>query len=116
MNECVAKEFVVFYYNCLNSGNFETLKPYITNHSTYIRNHKTFKGVDDIRVNCFLYPHKYTVNIENVDVLLNGDRRANIMVSGYINDLYYFTEYIHFAYSNSKTFWVHSSILHVNTR
>jgi len=116
MNEAVAKEFINFYYNTLNSANIESLKPYITQHTTYIRNNQKFRGFDQVHLNCFNYPHKYNVNINEADVLLNGDRRANIVVSGFINDLYYFTEYIHFAYSNNKTFWIHSSILHVNTR
>ena len=116
MNESVAKEFVLFYYNTLNSTQIQTLKPYILSHTTYIRNRQTCRGFDQIYTNCFQFPNKYSVDIVDIDVLLNGDRRANIVVSGFINDLYYFTEYIHLAYSNSKTYWIHSSILHVNVK
>jgi hypothetical protein len=49
--------------------------------------------------------------------MINGDRRANILLSYIMFDLdgnyYNVSQFILLAYSNNKEFWIHSSILNL---
>tara|TARA_B110000261_G_scaffold161089_1_gene201909 strand:- start:1905 stop:2264 length:360 start_codon:yes stop_codon:yes gene_type:complete len=117
MNENVVNEFVTFYYNCLNTKSEHLLSPYLKNNTKIIRNNCEFTGVENILNGisvlngisslCYYTPLKY-------NVMMNGDRRANIIVSGKINGtMLYFSEFILLSLSNRKEYWIHSSIFQV---
>lgn len=111
MNEDIVKEFVHFYYKCLNEHTLDLLKPHLKENSKYIRHDTVLNGTASIldgvtRDEICYTPLKYTI-------LINGDRRANVLISGEINNHMKYTEYLLFSLSNKKEYWIHSSILHI---
>jgi hypothetical protein len=111
MNTDIINKFLNFYYCSINSHLIENIKPHVRDASCFIRNKKQFKGVSNIINHLNECKNNIFMPIDT-DILLNGERRANIMVYGSINDIP-FVEYIHFAYGNDKQYWIHSSILKI---
>ena len=115
MNKDIVGEFVHFYYKCLNDSKTELLVPHLKDNSHFIRHnielHGTHNIVSQITQNCVKYsPVK-------IDIMINGDRRANILITGTIHNgntsTHKFSEYLLFSFSNKKEYWLHSSILHL---
>jgi hypothetical protein len=107
-----------FYYNNLNTKENDMSKhliPHLKQHSVFIRDSKQLKGEKQIVETIFKTSYHFVP--QKVDILLNGERRANVMVSGQVlsgssdKALNYFSEYFHFAYGNDKQYWIHTSIL-----
>lgn len=112
LNETTIKQFLEFYYNAINSKSPALLVPHLKEHTTFVRNKTHFKGGNNI-VNLLSILHtNVSIIPKDMDVLLNGHRRANIMISGMCDDKP-FTEFIHFAFGNDKQYWIQSSILHI---
>jgi hypothetical protein len=110
MNEAIVKEFVEFYYGCLNQQNTTALIPHLKDHSSFIRDQSSLSGIDNVingitKDGIFYNPIK-------CNIVLNGSRRANILISGKINKSINYCEYILLSLSNKKEFWIHSSMLH----
>ena len=115
MNEIIADKFIKLYYGHLNNHAIAQLIPHLRECSTYVRDNVTIKGRDNIQnmLNQFGQVH---FEPKQMTILVNGDRRANIMVSGIMvsgisNTKYTFCEFMHLAYGNDKNYWIHSSIL-----
>jgi hypothetical protein len=117
LNKEIVTNFVQFYYQCLNSNNVDALLTHIKSHSVFVRDggvhHKGPVQIENLlRENCDtgqFMPLKF-------DFLLNGDRRANFVISGVFSNAHEntqvpFCEYIQFAFGNDKSYWIHSSIL-----
>ena len=124
MNNQIIYEFVNFYYKCLNEKNSD-LYPYFIEHSELMYNNNYVKGEQIIE---FLLKKctNTNYNVSNITFLINGSRRANIVVSGTLNDfekVYLnkkqkiekkFTDFIHLAFGNNKQYWIHNIISHTN--
>lgn len=116
MNKEVVNTFVEFYYRSLNERNFESLKPHLKGSSTFVRDTSEWNGTNHI-ISC-LQTNALTYQPLKLNVLVNGDRRANVLVSGTLvdhktNTTVPFSEYLLLSFSNSKEYWIHTSILHV---
>lgn len=109
MNESIVETFVGFYYAQLNKKTMEHVAPHLKEFSIYVRDDVKFQGKERIlnalRASDVLFEPK------KINILINGERRANVVVSGLLNGRHPFCEYIHLAYGNDKSYWVHSSIL-----
>lgn len=106
----IVNEFVNFYYQCINANNIDAILKHIKIHSVFIRNGTHFKG--PVQITKVLH-ESYKPNMfvpMKMDFLLNGDRRANIVVSGITNNQRPFNEYIQLAFGNDKSYWIHSTI------
>jgi len=118
MNELIVNEFMQFYYNNLNTKEndtcFKHIIPHLKQHSIFIRDNKQLKGEKQIIDTIFKTPYQFIP--QKIDILINGERRANVMVSGQVTSGYNealnnFSEYFHLAYGNDKQYWIHTSIL-----
>jgi hypothetical protein len=112
LSEQIIRQFLEFYYNAINTNNMMALLPHLKAHSTFVRNNTHFKGNDNILNSLSILHSNKLIVPQKMDFLLNGDRRANIMVSGKFDDKP-FTEYIHFALGNDKLYWIQMSMLQI---
>jgi hypothetical protein len=113
MNENIVYDFVSFYYATLNASKYVDLQTYMKEHTTFVRKKTKYKGISCIMSMLIdTCNNKGTFVPYNIDILTNGDRRANILISGLCGNSYY-CEYMHLAYGNDKQYWIHSTILHV---
>lgn len=55
----------------------------------------------------------YKLNVIKYDINIVGDRRANILLSGKIDENKNFSMYILLAIDNHKKYWIHSLILQI---
>lgn len=115
MNKEIVNTFVDLYYQNLNTQNYERLSNHLKDSSTFVRDLSEWKGGSSI-VN-FLQTTSLSYQPIKMNVLINGDRRANVLVSGKLKDektqmIVPFTEYILLSFSNQKEYWIHTSILH----
>lgn len=115
MNKEIVNTFVDLYYQNLNTQNYERLSNHLKDSSTFVRDLSEWKGGPSI-VN-FLQTTSLSYQPIKMNVLINGDRRANVLVSGKVKDdktqmIVPFTEYILLSFSNQKEYWIHTSILH----
>lgn len=114
MNEDIVTEFIQFYYKCLNNNTLVDLEPYLKDNSKYIRHDVKLNGAKCIlngitRTDITYAPTKY-------NLFINGDRIANVMITGNIiqgNSTLNYSEFIMLSISNKKEYWIHSSILHI---
>lgn len=117
MNEDIVKEFVHFYYKCLNDNTVEQhLIPHLKDNSRFIRHNIELYGIQSILSQITKKGVIYTPT--KINIMLNGDRRANLLITGHIHDpevnnIITFSEYMLFSISNKKEYWIHSSILHL---
>jgi hypothetical protein len=81
------------------------------NYSSLIYNNTILKGID---INNFFINLKNGINIKKYDYNMVGDRRANILLSGTLdNTNNIITMYILLAYDNNKEYWIHSAIIQI---
>jgi hypothetical protein len=74
-------------------------------------NNKMLKGNE---IHNFFINLKHTINIKKYDYNMIGDRRANILLSGILdNTNSIVTMFIQLAYDNNKEYWIHSSIIQI---
>lgn len=121
MNESIVNEFMKFYYSNLNTHNEKNdmskhLIPHLKQHSVFVRDSKQLKGERQIVESLFNTCYEFVP--QQIDIVLNGERRANVVVSGQVSESLmktskYFTEYFHFAYGNDKQYWIHTSIFQI---
>ena len=118
MNKEVVGTFVEFYYRSLNERNFVLLKPHLKGSSTFVRDTSEWNGTNHI-ISC-LQSNAVTYKPVKLNVLVNGDRRANVLVSGTLVPTDHtitapipYSEYLLLSYSNTKEYWIHTSMLHV---
>ena len=121
MNPEIIDSFVKFYIQTFNdktqSAQFMTIwKDY----SICVHNNVTFTKTTLAEYLNMLYAYK--INIESpTDIVmsftLNGERRANILLSYTIVDTNGLTmnlsQYMLLAYSNNKEFWIHTNIINI---
>ena len=116
MNKDIVGEFVHFYYKCLNDNTVGHLIPHLKDNSKFIRHNIELVGTENITNGITKTALIYTPL--KFDIMINGDRRANIMITGKVQDLENksstsYSEYLLFSLSNKKEYWIHSSILHL---
>lgn len=113
----VAIQFIKFYYDNLNSKNYQQINTLIKPYTliSFEKNHYNGSNINTLfqmnnNMNLQFTPNKY-------DTLHSGARRINIIVTGTIqfieNNLQtekLFTEYIHLATGNPNEFWIQNSI------
>lgn len=115
MNKEIVNTFIDLYYQNLNNKNHDILCNHLKDSTTFIRDLSEWKGVKSILT--FLQNTPLSYQPMKMNIMINGDRRANILISGKIKDentqmVVCFTEYILLAFSNQKEYWIHTSILH----
>ena len=115
-SEEILREFINYYYTCLNQKNFAEIFKFFKDF-TKIKfdsvEYKGFKSLQDLYNNLNLYNFIYTVN--SYDYLMSGNHRMDILVTGKIQineDVKYFTEYIHFGTckNNENGYLIYSSV------
>lgn len=121
MNSEIINNFIQFYIETFNNKTliieFSTIWK---NYSTIVHNNTTFTGeqLNTYINNLYKYSIKYdSQNDVIISFMINGDRRANILLSYIMFDLdgnyYNVSQFILLAYSNNKEFWIHSSIFNL---
>jgi len=113
----VAKEFINFYYQNLNSKNFNEINTLIKPYSiiSFEKVRYTGNNINPLfniynNVNMNFTPKDY-------DTLHSGARRINILVNGVLNYMENgqalerkYTEYIHLATNKEGQFWIQMSM------
>lgn len=115
MNKEIVNTFIDLYYQNLNNKNYDSLCNHLKGSSTFVRDTIEWSGTSHIISS--LKSNDFTFQPIKMNVLVNGDRRANVLVSGNIINAQNqvtipFSEYILLSYSNNKEYWIHTSILH----
>jgi hypothetical protein len=119
MNPNVINEFIKFYISTFNDKTrFTEFSMMWKEYSICVHNgQQTIKEtlVDYIKT---LYTYRIKTDQQNdimVSITVNGDRRANILLSYTMLDQndnsINVSHYLLLAYSNNKEFWIHSSII-----
>ncbi len=119
MNSEIINGFIQFYIQTFNdktrSAEWLTMwKEY----SIFVHNNTTFTKETLLDYIKTLYVYRIKVDSPNDIVMsftLNGDRRANILLTYSMldtnNNTINVSQYILLAYSNNKEFWIHTSII-----
>lgn len=113
----LAKEFLNFYYENLNSKNYQQINTLIKNFTIISFEKARYDGKN---MNS-LFQLYNNLNIKftplDFDTLHSGARRINILVTGKINFVENgvakersYTEYIHFATGKENEYWIQMSI------
>ena len=115
MNNEIVNTFVDLYYQNLNNKNYDSLCNHLKGSSKFVRDTSEWNGTTEI-ISC-LETNAVTYQPMKLSVLVNGDRRANVLVSGNIINQHThvtipFSEYLLLSFSNQKEYWIHTSILH----
>ena len=108
-NETIVTQFLGFYYEQLNNRNVINLHPHLKFSSVFVRENHKHKGPEMIQTHLQAHPIQYAPS--TLSILFNGDRNANVLVTGWLNNNIRFAENIHISYSNDKEFWLRSSLL-----
>jgi len=97
------------FINNLNNrdNNFFLL---FTNHTKLI-----YESVEltNISIVNFWSNFNHKLHVIKYDINIVGDRRANILLSGKLDEHKHFTMYIHLAIDNHKKYWIHTLILQI---
>jgi len=121
MNPEIIDSFVKFYIETFNdktqSAQFMTIWK---NYSICVHNNVTFTKTTLVEYLNMLYTYKIKIDSPTDIVMsftLNGERRANILLSYSIIDakggVMNLSQYILLAYSNNKEFWIHTNIINI---
>lgn len=117
--DTIIKQFLQFYYNSLNEKNFDNLISLYKKYTEVKFNGQKYKGEDITHFINLIKSRNFKFVINNIDYLMSGNHRTNILVNGFIteeNSTYNFSEYIHFGTSkeNESGYWIQSSIIRIN--
>lgn len=113
----VAKEFINFYYQNLNSKNFNEINTLIKPYSIISFEKVRYTG-NNINPLFSIY-NNMNMNFtpKDYDTLHSGARRINILVNGVLNYIENgqalerkYTEYIHLATNKEGQFWIQMSM------
>jgi len=113
----VAKQFINFYYQNLNTKNYEQINTLIKPYSIISFEKARYEG-KNINPLFQVYNNKnIKFTPKDFDTLHSGARRINILVNGVIsyneNGQIFerqFTEYIHLATNKESQFWIQMAI------
>ena len=116
----VAREFVNFYYTCLNNKNFEHLKIHLRDYTIFSSQKVRYRGTEILTYFNRLYSLNVIFTDIDFDTLHAGARRINVLVSGKItyneNGIKVtknFTEYIHFGSDSDGKMWIQMSMMKI---
>ena len=116
----VAREFVNFYYTCLNNKNFEDLKIHLRDYTIFSSQKIRYRGTEILTYFNRLYSLNVIFTDIDFDTLHAGARRINVLVSGKItyneNGIKVakkFTEYIHFGSDSDGNMWIQMSMMKI---
>lgn len=115
MNKEIVNTFLDLYYQNLNNQTYDRLLNHLKDSTTFVRDSSEWKGASSIM--SFFQTTSLSYQPLKMNVLINGDRRANVLVTGKLKDektqmIVPFSEYILLSFSNQKEYWIHTSILH----
>ena len=113
----VATEFIKFYYDNLNSKNYQEINTLIKPYTLISFEKVRYEGKDMAT----LFQRYNDMNMQFIakdyDTLHSGARRINIVITGAIRYIEagqqmerQFTEYIHLATSKGNNFWIQMAI------
>ena len=118
MNKDILNNYIQYYITVFNDkSKFQEFINLFNKHSKLIYNILEYKEQNLIIFLTEFY--KYKIDIVNLQTsfMLNGDRRANILLSYTLidstNNTKNISQYIQLAYSN-KEYWIHSSLININ--
>ena len=114
----VATDFLSYYYDNLNSKNYNNILPYLKKFTWASMNKNRYNG--DNLLDYFKIFNQIDANFSNIDfdTLHSGAKRINILVSGIISfknengkkENKNFSEYIHCGTSKEGEFWIQTII------
>jgi hypothetical protein len=119
MNKEIINNFIQYYVSIFNNkSKFQDFLNVWNDHSSFTYNDHLYKGRELITILTELYAYSIDNHYVNASFMIIGDRRANILLSYTIvdstNNKKIISQYIQLAYSNQKTYWIHSSLLNMN--
>ena len=113
----VASDFIKFYYENLNTKNYEQILKLIKNYSITSFEKNKFNGNQMTELYSRYQQMNFFFTIKDFDSLHSGARRINIIVTGIVQFVQdgqqvqrNFTEYIHLATGKPGEFWIQMSI------
>ena len=119
MNDAIVNGFIRFYIETLNDKN--RFEEFITVWKEYtVAVHNSAVYTKETLLNYIRTLYSYTIKFNKTDDIivsftLNGDRRANILISYQMHDnlgnIINVSQYILLAYSNSNEYWIHTSLI-----
>lgn len=110
MNANIVNTMMCTLINSFNERNDNFFSLW-TVHSKLIYENRTLTGNE---IKEFWLSLNYKLNIKKYDTNIIGDRRANILLSGFLGDeKIIFTIYFQLALDNSRKYWIHSAIMQI---
>tara|TARA_B110000208_G_scaffold191674_1_gene259501 strand:- start:2950 stop:3360 length:411 start_codon:yes stop_codon:yes gene_type:complete len=124
VNSDIVTEFIEFYYGILNSHDIEKIGELFKSKSQVIFDGKPCESLENIgELFSQLFRCEINLNIEKISSSNSGTRRFDILVNGVvtINEVQeetsevvqitrQYSQYLHLAYGNDKTFWIQKII------
>lgn len=109
MNNDIVKQFIDYYVTTFN--NKQDNSPFIKlwreySILTFENKHYTKEELGQFLLSIL----PYTITNVQSQFNINGERRSNIMMT-YTMNQFTASQFIQLSYSNSKEFWIHSSIM-----
>ena len=117
--EEIVKQFINFYYNCLNEKNFKELVKLYKQYTEINFEGIRYRGEELQKLFESLNQNNLIFSLNSIDYLMSGNHRINILITGTVkkdDTVKIFSEYLHFGTCKDKKtneygYWIQSSIL-----
>ena len=119
MNKELIDNYIQYYITVFNEkSKYQEFINMYNEHSILTHDNHTYQNQNLINLLAELYKYLIDINSLKISYMLNGDRRANILLTYTLvdlsNNIKNVSQFILLAYSNNKEYWIHSSLLNIN--